>query len=120
MKRISAALIPLLVAGPMTLTSAQADNVVNAVGFQQTSCGSWTQARANHQSAGIEFWAMGFVSGANVARAKEDAIDILKDVGDAEGLLSWIDNYCRSKPLELFPIAAAYLVIELRERARAH
>jgi len=107
-------------AGAMTLTSAQADNVVNAVGFQQTSCGSWTQARANHQSAGMEFWAMGFVSGANVARAKEDAIDILKDVGDAEGLLSWIDNYCRSKPLELFPIAAAYLVIELRERARAH
>jgi hypothetical protein len=117
MKR--AALIPLLMAGAMTLTSAQADNFVNAVGFQQTSCGTWTQARAKHQSAEMEFWALGFVSGSNVARAKEDAIDILKDV-DAEGLLSWIDNYCRSKPLELFPIAAAYLVIELRARAGAH
>ena len=60
MKR--AALVPLLMAGAMTLTSAQADNVV--VGFQQTSCGQWTQARASHQSAEMEFWAMGFVSGA--------------------------------------------------------
>ena len=93
---------------PSAPTSAQ---TITFMGGIKPSCGSWTQARANHQSADMEFWAMGFVSGANVARAKEDAIDIPKDVGDAEGLLSWIDNYCRSKPLELFPIAAAYLVI---------
>ena len=101
----------------MTLTSAQADNVVNAVGFQQTSCGSWTQARANHQSAGMEFWAMGFVSGANVARYGDDKFDILKGVADVETLFSWIDNYCYAKPRELFPVAATYLVIELRGRA---
>jgi len=115
MKRTIAALVPLLMAGAMTLTSAQ-DIVVNVVGFQHTSCGTWTQARANHQSAEMEFWAMGFVSGANVVRARENAVDILKDVGDAEALLSWIDNYCRSKPLELLPVAATYLVIELRGR----
>ena len=116
MKRISAALIPLLVAGAMTLTSAQADNVVNAVGFQQTSCGSWTQARANHQSAGMEFWAMGFVSGASFGRQLEVGTGILDSATDAQAIYSWIDNYCRSKPLELLPVAATYLVIELRGR----
>ena len=116
MKRISAALIPLLVAGAMTLTSAQAV-VVNAVGFQNTSCGSWTQARANHQSAYMEYWAMGFVSGTNVARYGDDKLDILKGVADPEALFSWIDNYCYSKPRELFPVAATYLIIEMRGRA---
>ena len=118
MKRISAALIPLLVAGAMTLTSAQAV-VVNAVGFQNTSCGSWTQARANHQSAEMEFWAMGFVSGASFGRQLEVGTGILDSATDAQAIYSWIDNYCRSEPLELFPVAAANLVIELRARVRA-
>ena len=115
MKRV--ALVPLLMAGAMTLTSAQADNVV--VGFQQTSCGQWTQARASHQSAEMEFWAMGFVSGASFVRQLEVGTGILDSATDAQAIYTWIDNYCRSKPLELFPVAAASLVIELRARARA-
>jgi hypothetical protein len=117
MKR--AALVPLLMAGAMTLTSAQADNVVNAVGFQQTSCGQWTQARASHQSAEMEFWAMGFVSGASFVRQLEVGTGILESATDAQAIYSRIVNYCRSKPLERFPSAAASLVIELRARARA-
>ena len=120
MKCTSAALVPLLMAGAMTLTSAQADTeqtqIVKVVGFLNTSCGSWTQARANHQSTYMEYWAMGFVSGANVARYGDDKFDILKGVADPEALFSWIDNYCYAKPRELFPVAATHLVIELRAR----
>jgi hypothetical protein len=117
MKRTSAVLVPLLMARAMTLTSAQSDIVVTAVGFQFTSCGTWTDARAHHQSTEMEFWALGFVTGANVARYADDKFDILKGVADVGALFSWIDSYCRSKPLELFPVAATYLVIELRGRA---
>ena len=121
MKRTIAALVSPLIAGAMTLTSAQADTeqtqIVKVVGFLNTSCGSWTQARANHQSAYMEYWAMGFVSGTNVARYGDDKLDILKGVADPEALFSWIDNYCYSKPRELFPVAATYLIIEMRGRA---
>ena len=120
MKRTIAALVPLLMAGAMTVTSAQADTeqrqTVIVTGFLDTSCGSWTQARGNHQSAYMEYWVMGFVSGANVVRASEDKTDILKGT-DPAALWSWIDNYCYAKPLERFPVAVGYLVIELRERA---
>jgi hypothetical protein len=65
----------------------------------------------------MEFWAMGFVSGASFVRQLETGIP--ESVTDAQAIYSWIDNYCRSKPLELFPSAAANLAIELRARARA-
>ena len=62
---------------------------------------------------------MGFVSGASFGRQLEVGTGILDSATDAQAIYSWIDNYCRSKPLELFPVAAANLVIELRARARA-
>ena len=36
---------------------------------------------------------------------------------DVEALLSWIDNYCRSHPLETLPTAAVNLAVELNARA---
>jgi hypothetical protein len=33
----------------------------------------------------------------------------------ANALFSWIDNYCRSNPRDLFPIAVMNLIIELRK-----
>jgi hypothetical protein len=119
MKRTIAALVPLLMAGAMTLALAQtSDQTANiTTGFAGTSCLNWTQARANHQSAFMEYFALGFVSGANVARYWDDKIDIMKGTYEA-ALFGWIDNYCRSNPLESFPHAAAHLVIDLKARAQ--
>jgi hypothetical protein len=85
------------------------------MGGIKPSCGSWTQARANHESYFHEVWISGFVSGANFARYLDDKIDVLKGVDDA-ALFAWLDNYCRPKPLDSFSIAATSLVNELRAR----
>jgi hypothetical protein len=117
MKCTIAALVPLLMAGAMTSASAQAGTEqINVIGFYNTSCGTWTQARANQQSPYMEYWAIGFVSGAHFMRHIEGATGIL-DGGDAQAIYIWIDNYCRSKPLDAFPQALFVLVTELKKRA---
>jgi len=124
MKRATNVVLVLLLAMGVTILMTARTIAITArtpitthIGFANTSCGSWTQARANHRSTHMEFWVIGFMSGVNYARSDE-GFDMLKGK-DAEALWSWIDNYCRSQPLEILPIAVAYLAIELNN-ARAH
>ncbi len=61
---------------------------------------------------------MGLLHGAYCANAfrTEGKNDFLKGI-DANAMWSWVDNYCRSQPGELFAIAVNKLAIELEARA---
>ena len=61
----------------------------------------------------MAFWALGYVSGANVFFT--EGKDSLKEV-DADAIWSWLDNYCRSHPLEKFADSVQNLTIELQAR----
>ena len=111
-----AAIALLLLVGVSTSANAQ-ERVGNytVVGFGDTSCGKWTEARANGQSASMQFWALGYVSGANGFTA--EGKDFLKGK-DAAAIYGWLDNHCRSQPHELFANAVTGLVNDLKAWAR--
>jgi hypothetical protein len=82
------------------------------IGLGAKACGSWTSRRASvQQQVAFESWLFGYLSGLNVLSSG----DVLKgrDVG---GLTGWMDNYCRSNPLELVIIGANGLALELKNK----
>ena len=85
------------------------------IGLAETSCGRWTEVRANGQSVPMQLWALGYVSGANAFTTEGG--DFVKGT-DAPAIYGWLDNRCRSQPLELFAKAVAALVNELKARAQ--
>jgi hypothetical protein len=88
------------------------------IGEGSTSCGAWTQARqaqSGGKAALIAQWIAGYVSGSNVEG--EQHPDALVGV-DFKALVAWIDNYCRSNPLDPVVHAASKLTDEPRSRAQ--
>jgi hypothetical protein len=97
------------------------------------SCGAWTQERqANSHAGGLAAqWVAGYLSGMNEAlnmgpdqakalSATPNALafsDALEGT-DFDGLMAWMDNYCRADPLSKLYNAAYQLLRELRSRAR--
>ena len=84
------------------------------------SCGGWTQSRqARSVSAGLSAqWVAGYLSGMNSESTLLDPQDDPLLGTDFDGLVAWIDNYCRSHPLEPIVTAATRLMDELRARAQ--
>ena len=83
-----------------------------------TSCGTWTQARqTKSRKAGLSAqWVAGYLSGSNV-QADDNYPDALVGT-DFDGLMAWVDNYCRANPLDLVGTAALKLFDELQSRAQ--
>lgn len=75
-----------------------------------TSCGTWSADRSQRQGRDLEQWAIGYLSGAAV----NGGINILGGT-DFQGVMGWLDNYCRANPLT--PLADA-LVAFVNLRAR--
>jgi len=103
----------LLLFGVSAETSAQPHNYIY-IGFGGDSCGKWIEARARGQSVGMQYWVLGYISGVNTFRAEGN--DFLKEV-DAAATFGWLDNYCRSQPLDPFAVAVNKLTAELKIRA---
>jgi hypothetical protein len=58
-------------------------------------------------------WVAGYLTASNMDYREPDAL-----VGtDFDGVMAWIDNYCRAKPLVAVIFAADELLKELRSRA---
>src|SRR6516225_3349280 len=117
MKLSAAALTVMLATGVSTQALSQTPTTV--MGMADTSCATWTQERTNHQSQDMEYWTRGFASGSNGVLRQSGSPDFLENVGGANALFSWIDNYCRSNPRDLFPIAVMNLIIELRKKTHS-
>jgi hypothetical protein len=80
------------------------------------SCGSWTDSRPRRNlNAGLSAqWVAGYLSGLNINSKLPDALEGT----DFDGIMAWIDNYCRSSPLESIGTAAGKLMEELELRRR--
>src|SRR5262249_35120979 len=66
------------------------------------------------------FWSKNrWIACARVCRTLVVAAITLKNVEGGNALFSWIDNYCRSNPRDLLPIAVMNLIIELRKGTRS-
>jgi hypothetical protein len=95
------------------------------IGAGVTSCGEWLRLRAFEGHEGhfqelasvyqLEAWIDGFVSGVNVT--DEAGPDLLTSKPGGAALYAWIDNYCRSKPLDPVVTSVFALIKELRSRA---
>jgi hypothetical protein len=86
------------------------------IGQGANSCWAWTRSHeAKAATQGLyRQWVAGFVSGLNW---NTDDPDILTEM-DFDGLMAWVDNYCKANPLAKVTTGAAMLVQELRERAQ--
>ncbi|MBR8000357.1 hypothetical protein [Burkholderia vietnamiensis] len=73
------------------------------------SCGKWASHGVNTvQNAADISWLAGMMTGLSVALS----IDVLANT-DGESIALWMDNYCRSHPLNNVGTGASELFIEL-------
>jgi hypothetical protein len=108
----------MLAAAMLTAATVQVwsqESSAMLIGFGTSSCGTWRQVnRASSEWFGIWNWVLGYVSGQNFARTGND---FLKQT-DADAIIAWMDDYCRSHPLEKVVTGANNLVTELQSRMR--
>ena len=84
------------------------------IGQGANSCWAWTrshEAKAATQGLYTQ-WVAGFVSGVS---SDADEPDILTRM-DSDGLMAWMNDYCKANPLAKVTTGAAALVQELRAR----
>jgi hypothetical protein len=80
------------------------------------SCGRWTNTpKGSPEREVFRKWVFGFLSGVNWANEDSKA-DFLRGT-DAEGLIAWVDNYCRRNPLHDIVRTMQELVMELERQA---
>ena len=95
-------------------------------GSGNDSCGEWLQLRqaiaaqraTESQVVTLvmeQSWIDGFVSGLNATGVY--GVDMLASK-PGEGMYVWVDNYCRSKPLDTVLDASLSLVKQLRSQGR--
>jgi hypothetical protein len=89
----------------------------NVIGGGVDSCGTWTADRGAYVPGGPATqggqaalqdvqWVLGFLSGVSMMGAlTPKPVKPFNNV-DADGVLAWIDNYCRARPLEMIVDAA--------------
>jgi hypothetical protein len=91
--------------GLIVLMASVAVAQQSVIGLGASSCLFWTGQRNAKASFSWEQWLLGYVSGAGAPE-----IPLLKDP-DGEAVLAWIDEYCRSHPLDQLGVAGhAYVV----------
>lgn len=90
--------ITILVAAISAVQPAHARDFT-LLGAGKQSCGTWVQNRREAPLASYQdqSWVFGFLSGLGSAGLK--GIDPLNGM-DAAGVAAWIDNYCKSNPID--------------------
>jgi hypothetical protein len=84
---------------------------ITIIGGGIASCGTWTQARQARAASApsLEGWIVGFASATNLTASR----DLLKGM-DYDGVVAWVDQYCRANPLHQVSTAAVQLMEALR------
>jgi hypothetical protein len=91
-------------------------------GAGRETCAAWTEDRgAASESARLANerrieWISGFFSAVNVFADSSGSLH--GGIDDRDGMLAWIDNFCREHPNDPLWGAAANLVLDLRNRSR--
>ena len=123
MRRVIACLILAAVLMIADAAAASDDNsVVHIIGFGRGSCGNWTASAREYSpdrritpSSLVHVkqiqWVLGYLSGVGKFTASIDPLNNM----DGEGVMAWIDNYCRDHPVEqIVEAATAFVGAHLR------
>src|SRR5262245_52544462 len=87
------------------------DGHYTSMGYGGSSCGKFVEARNNeHSKVAYATWVTGYMTAVNQERANTFSI---AGNTDLDGLMLWIENYCKDNPLILFSNAVAKLVLEI-------
>jgi hypothetical protein len=97
-----------IVALMLCLVSVSANAKV-IMGAGAASCGAWSKPRDMDDKFKNSQWLLGFLSGINDANNGPDFLSHT----DADGVIAWVDNYCRQHPLDHIVEAASKLATEL-------
>lgn len=84
------------------------------MGAGAETCGTWVQSAGKTERYVLRQWVFGFVSYPSVTSSGR--ADILETV-DAASIDVWMDNYCRSRPLDTIERAALSLLVDLTRAA---
>lgn len=78
------------------------------------SCSSWIKQKetASWESAADNTWLLGFISG----YAQYSNTNVLKRINDLSSLYLWVNNYCRTNPLNKVNDAGDALFKELKKK----
>ena len=113
----------LVVAGAFNKAEA-GDYKIHGAGL--SSCGKWTKDR---NEGGMRYesntnWFSGYITAFNTwgpygPFSDNQSVSGISDITegiDANGLVAWIDKWCRANPLESMDAAARNLIYELAKR----
>jgi hypothetical protein len=103
MKLVALVLLAVCFARP-----AAADEVITLGAGANATCGKWLADRQGGNPFPIINWTLGYLSGAAVFSL---SLNPLKSL-DSDAVLYWIDNYCRSHPLDKLTFALKAFVDE--------
>lgn len=101
-KSMLAALVLLLTSGG----AFAADDIQILGAGAKATCGKWLADRQSGNAFSVSNWALGYLSGAATFSQNLNPLEGL----DSDAVLYWIDNYCRSRPLDKFTVALAAFV----------
>jgi hypothetical protein len=103
-----------LVLAATTITIASAEQRISSmIGAGSESCGSWTANRRGGSIARLsarvqnQQWLFGFLSAFGVAGKGLDPLHGMDD----EGVVAWVDNYCREHPIDSIQDAGVGFVL---------
>jgi hypothetical protein len=85
---------------PTSASAITAEGRYNAQGYGTKSCGAYTEARKVHESLEVAVyttWLTGFITAMN--HEISDTYNLAGST-DVEGLMGWLDNWCRQHPTE--------------------
>jgi hypothetical protein len=88
--------------------AAAADEVRTLGAGANATCGKWSADRQSGDAFSVGNWALGYLSG---AATFSQALNPLEGL-DSDAVLYWIDNYCRSRPLDKLTVALRAFVHE--------
>lgn len=103
----------LLLGLAMVISTADGASAKKIWGAGFSSCREWQDNRANVVGLQQRSWIAGYLSGHNVASWGGDFLEPKPDV---DAMWTWIDNYCKNKPLAHLMDAVNALKDELEAR----
>jgi hypothetical protein len=108
----------------VSAAGANADSVRSVAigGAGRDACSAWVSDRGSTSTSaqvanqGRIEWISGFLSGVNVFADRSG--NLKGGIDDPDGVLGWIDKYCRTHPTDPLWAAASALVLDLRNHPR--
>lgn len=122
MRKVRAVFLGLVLS--VGIGSAVPTFAATVVGAGTQSCGQYLEARrdkdknadaTNRRAFAFASWLGGFLTVVNQEAVNKTGIDIVVGT-DIDGVLAWLDKYCRENPLEMFANASWRLAGELLNR----